>query len=163
MSERERSYRWHDPRAAWSRLGKVSGVDYLKAVIDGEVPPPPVAIANRLRLVEVAEGRVVYKGQPGEDHANDVGSVQGGWIASLLDAAIGSAVHSALPAGVSYATLELKVNYVRGVMPDAGELTCEAKTEHVGRRIATASARVTDDDGKLYAHATTTCMIVPAE
>ena len=90
--ERTRTYSWHDPGEAWQRLGKVSGVDYLKAVLDGEVPPPPVAVANRLRLVEVAPGRVVYLGTPGEDQANDVGSVQGGWIAALIDAAIGSAV-----------------------------------------------------------------------
>jgi uncharacterized protein (TIGR00369 family) len=161
--KRSRSYDWHDPAPAWERLGKLSGLDYLQAVLRGEVAPPPVAVAMRLRLKEVGEGRVVYAGTPGEDFANDVGTVQGGWIAGLLDAAIGSAVHAALPAGVRYTTLELKVNYVRGVPTNGGELTCEAEVLHVGRRIGTAEARIVDADGKLYAHATTTCLIMPAD
>lgn len=161
-SVRRRTYSWHDPAPAWQRLGRLSGLDYLHGVLRGEVAPPPVAVAMRLRLVEVSEGRVVYAGTPGEDFGNDVGSVQGGWIAGLLDAAIGSAVHSALPAGVRYTTLELKVNYVRAVPTDGGEVTCQAHTVHVGRRIGTAEARITDAAGKLYAHATTTCLILPA-
>ena len=106
-------------------------------------------------------GRVVYTGQPGEDFANDVGSVQGGWVAALIDAAIGSAVHSALPLGARYTTLELKTNFVRAVAIDGGEMRCTAETLHVGR--TTAKAQVTDADGKLYAHATTTCLILPRE
>lgn len=160
---RRRSYDWHDPAPAWERLGRLSGLDYLQAVVRGEVAPPPVAIAMRLRLTDVSPGRVVYVGTPGEDFANDVGSVQGGWVAGLLDAAIGSAVHAALPAGVRYTTLELKVNFVRGVATDGGELTCIAEAVHVGRRIGTAEARVTDGAGKLYAHATTTCLIMASE
>ncbi len=160
---RQRHYSWHDPRSHWSRLGAMSGLDYLSAVIRGDVPPPPVAVAMRLTLVEVSKGRVVYTGQPGEDFANDVGSIQGGWLAALIDAAIGSAVHAALPAGPRYTTLELKVNFVRAVAIDSGEMRCTAETLHVGRRTATARARVEDADGKLYAHATTTCLILPAE
>lgn len=159
--DRQRHYRWHDPAGHWSRLGELSGLDYLSAVIKGEVPPPPVAVAMRLALTEVSEGRVVYTGQPGEDFANDVGSVQGGWLAALIDAAIGSAVHSALPAGPRYTTLELKVNYVRAVAVDSGEMRCIAETLHMGRRTATARAWVEDAAGKLYAHATTTCLILP--
>ena len=160
--ERQRHYTWTDPTAHWARLGELSGLDYLSAVVRGEVPPSPVTIALRLVLVEVSKGRVVYTGQPGEDFANDVGSIQGGWLAALIDAAIGSAVHAALPAGPRYTTLELKVNYVRAVAADSGEMRCIAETMHMGRSTATAQARVEDRAGKLYAHATTTCLIVPA-
>ena len=161
-TNRRRQYTWHDPTAHWSRLGELSGLDYLTAVLEGAAPQPPVAIAMRLALVEVAKGRVVYSGRPGEDFANDVGSIQGGWIAALIDAAIGSAVHSALPLGSRYTTLELKVNYVRAVAIDAGKMSCIAETLHVGRTTATAKARVEDAAGKLYSHATTTCLILPA-
>ena len=160
--DRQRTYTWHDPSIHWARLGELSGLDYLSAVVRGEVAPPPVAKALRLALVEVSKGRVVYTGMPGEDFANDVGTVQGGWLAALIDAAIGSAVHSALPVGPRYTTLELKVNYVRAVSVDSGELRCIAETMHVGRTTATASARVEGAAGKLYAHATTTCLILPA-
>jgi len=160
--ERQRHYTWTDPTAHWARLGELSGLDYLSAVVRGEVPPSPVTIALRLVLVEVSKGRVVYTGQPGEDFANDVGSIQGGWLAALIDAAIGGAVHAALPAGPRYTTLELKVNYVRAVAAHSGEIRCIAETLHMGRSTATAQARVEDRAGKLYAHATTTCLIVPA-
>jgi len=162
-NRRERHYTWSDPTAHWSRLGELSGFDYLTAILEGRAPKPPVAIALRLTLAEVAMGRVVYNGQPGEDFANDVGSVQGGWVAALIDAAIGSAVHSALPLGARYTTLELKTNFVRAVAIDGGEIRCTAETLHVGRTTATAKAQVTDADGKLYAHATTTCLILRRE
>ncbi len=161
--DRQRHYTWSDPRAHWSRLSDLSGLDYLNAVLRGEASKPPVAVALRLALAEVSEGRVVYTGQPGEDFANDVGSIQGGWVSALIDAAIGSAVHSALPQGSRYTTLELKVNFVRAVTVDGGEMRCVAETQHVGRTTATARARVEDGNGKLYAHATTTCLILPAE
>ena len=162
-SGRQRHYSWSDPVAHWSRLGQISGLEYLQAVLTGTAPKPPVAIALRLTLAEAAPGRVVYTGQPGEDFANDVGSVQGGWVAALIDAAIGSAVHSALAKGVGYTTIELKVNYVRAVAIDSGQIRCIAETVHMGRSTATATARVEDATGKLYAHATTTCLILSPE
>jgi len=131
-------------------------------VLQGKASKSPIAIALRLALVEVSEGRVSYTGQPGEDFTNDVGSIQGGWVAALIDAAIGSAVHSALPPGARYTTLELKVNYVRAVATDSGEMRCIAETLHVGHATATARAHVEDAAGKLYAHATTTCLILPS-
>ena len=131
-------------------------------MLQGKASKSPIAIALRLALVEVSEGRVAYTGQPGEDFTNDVGSIQGGWVAALIDAAIGSAVHSALPPGARYTTLELKVNYVRAVTTDSGEMRCIAETLHVGQATATARAHVEDAAGKLYAHATTTCLILPS-
>ena len=131
-------------------------------MLQGKASKSPIAIALRLALVEVSEGRVAYTGQPGEDFTNDVGSIQGGWVAALIDAAIGSAVHSALPPGARYTTLELKVNYVRAVATDSGEMRCIAETLHVGHTTATARALVEDAAGKLYAHATITCLILPS-
>ena len=131
-------------------------------MLQGKASKSPIAIALRLALVEVSEGRVAYTGQPGEDFTNDVGSIQGGWVAALIDAAIGSAVHSALPPGARYTTLELKVNYVRAVATDSGEMRCVAEILHVGHTTATARAHVEDAAGKLYAHATTTCLIQPS-
>ena len=131
-------------------------------MLQGKASKSPIAIALRLALVEVSEGRVAYTGQPGEDFTNDVGSIQGGWVAALIDAAIGSAVHSALPPGARYTTLELKVNYVRAMTTDSGEMRCIAETLHVGHTTATARAHVEDAAGKLYAHATTTCLILPS-
>ena len=131
-------------------------------MLQGKASKSPIAIALRLALVEVSEGRVAYTGQPGEDFTNDVGSIQGGWVAALIDAAIGSAVHSALPPGARYTTLELKVNYVRAAATDGGEMRCIAETLHVGHTTATARAHVEDAAGKLYAHATTTCLILPS-
>lgn len=154
-----RSYTWQDPGPRWETLGETSGVAYLSEVLKGKLPPPPVCIPMRFELREVEEGRVVYSGTPGADFGNDLGGIQGGWLTSLLDAALGSAVHSALQAGQRYTTVELKTNYVRGVTPDTGELTCEAKIIHLGRRMATAEGRITDAQGKLHAHATTTCMV----
>lgn len=158
---RRRSDAWRDPGPARARLGRASGLEQLGAVLAGRLPPPPVAVANRFRLCAVAAGRVVYEGIPGEDHYNDVGGVQGGWVASLLDAALGSAVHSRLAAGYSYTTLDLKVNFVRGVSVASGPLTAIGEALHVGGRTATAQATLTDAAGRLHAHGSTTCLILP--
>lgn len=112
---------------------------------------------------ELDEGRVVLSLSTKPDFANPLGSVHGGIAATLLDSALGCAVHTTLPAGVGFTTLELKVNYIRTVAVDAGRLTAEGTTIHVGRRTATAEGRVTDERGKLIAHATTTCMILRPE
>ena len=160
---RQRQYRWQDPTSRWSKLDKLSGQDYLTDVQRGEEPKSPIAVALRSTLVKVSEGRVKYTGQPGEDFTNDVGSIQGGWVTALIDAAIGSAVHSALPQGLQYTTLELKVNFVRAVTIENGQMYCTAETVHIGRTTATAKAKVKDAAGKLYAHATSTCLIFPAK
>jgi uncharacterized protein (TIGR00369 family) len=111
-------------------------------------------------ITEVSEGRVVFATEPSEYHYNPLGTVHGGVIATLLDSALGCAVQSMLPAGTSYTTLELKVNYLRPITEKTGTIYAEGKIIHVGGRIATAEARLTDAKGKLYAHATTTCIIL---
>ncbi len=159
MTERSRQYSWQDPRPTYAALGRISGLEYLQREIRGEVPPPPICIAMRLTLLEAEHGRVVYAGIPDEDHYNAVGSVQSGWISGLMDASVGSAVHSTLSAGASYATLELKINFIRPINRGTGELRSIGRAIHTGRRAATAEGKIVDAAEKLYAHATTTCMI----
>ena len=113
-------------------------------------------------LAELEEGRAVFTVEPAEYHYNPIGVVHGGVAATLLDSAMGCAVHSVLPAGAGYTTLEIKVNYVRAMTSETGEVRCEARVVHVGGRTATAEGRITDAGGKLYAHGTATCMLFRA-
>jgi uncharacterized protein (TIGR00369 family) len=138
----------------------MGGIDYLRAMQSGELPAPPIMATLGFELEAVEEGKVVFAAEPGEFHYNPIGVVHGGLAATLCDSAMGSAVHTLLPAGAAYTTLELKVNFVRPVTRRTGRLRCEGKVIHVGSRVATAEARVVDDSGKLYAHATSTCMIL---
>jgi uncharacterized protein (TIGR00369 family) len=126
----------------------------------GELPPPPIAVLMGMWITEVSEGRVVFAAEPSEYHYNPLGTVHGGVMATLMDSALGCAVQSMLPAATSYTTLELKVNYLRPITAKTGTVYCEGKIIHVGGRIATAEGRLTDAGGKLYAHGTTTCIIL---
>lgn len=156
---RARTITWEDPAVLADRLRAMSGIDSLRAVQIGELPSPPILRLMGIRLVEVSEGRVIFEVEPAEYHYNPIGSVHGGLAATLLDSAMGCAVQSMLPAGTSYTTLELKVNYLRPLTEGTGSVTGVGSVIHMGRRIATAEGRVTDAAGKLYAHATTTCLI----
>jgi uncharacterized protein (TIGR00369 family) len=156
---RTRTISWEDP-VAGAKIGRtMSGLEYLKAMQEGTIPPPPIAVLMGMDITEVSERRVVFSVQPAEYHYNPLGAVHGGLAATLLDSALGCAVLSALPAGSGFTTLEIKVNYVRAMTSETGIVYSEGKVIQVGGRIATAEGRITDADGKLYAHATTTCMI----
>lgn len=161
-SPRTRTVTWNDPLPAAQVGLTMSGLEYMQALIAGQFPPPPVAVLLNFRLAEVASGRAVFVCEPGEYHYNPIGVVHGGLIATLLDSALGCAVHTTLPAGVGYTTLELHVNFVRPLTKDTGEIRCEGTVLHAGKRMATAEAKVFDRDGRLYGHGTTTCMIFPA-
>lgn len=150
-----------DPMAGAEAGMRMSGLDYMRAIRDGTVPGPPIAATMNMRATEVEEGRVVFSGQPGEHHYNPIGSVHGGYHATLIDSAIGCAVHTTLPQGVGYGTQQLNVYYLRPVTKETGVLHCEATVVHRGRTIATAEAKLRDEDGKLYAHGTGTCAIFP--
>jgi uncharacterized protein (TIGR00369 family) len=140
---------------------EMSGLDYLRALIAGEMPPPPMGELMGFDLVEADEGYALFRGQPGEQHLNPIGSVHGGFAATLLDSALGCAVHTTLPPGVGYSTLELSVNLVRGITPATGAVLAEGRLVHAGRRTATAEAKLhAEDGGALLAHATTTCLIL---
>lgn len=160
MSQRSRSVSWEDPLALSDAGRGLSGMENLQKLIRGELPPPPIAVLLNFRLTEVAEGRAVFVCDPAEYHYNPIGLVHGGLAATLLDSAMGCAVHSVLPAGVAYTTLEIKVNYLRPLLPARGRVTCEGTLIHRGNRTATADGRLTDADGRLYAHATTTCLLM---
>src|SRR5436189_1996281 len=160
QTSRTREIIWEDPTAAFQTGKTISGIAYLKAMQSGELPPPPIAVLMNMWITEVSEGRVVFAAEPAEYHYNPLGTVHGGVMATLLDSALGCVVQSMLPAGISYTTLELKVNYLRPITTKTGTVYCEGKIIHVGGRIATAEGRLTDATGKLYAHGTTTCIIM---
>lgn len=160
QTSRTREITWEDPTAAVQTGKTISGIAYLKALQSGELPPPPIAVLMGMWISEVSEGRVVFALEPAEYHYNPLGTVHGGVMATLLDSAMGCVVQSMLPAGTSYTTLELKVNYLRPITSKTGIVYCEGKIIHVGGRVATAEGRLTGADGKLYAHGTTTCIIL---
>ena len=138
----------------------LSGLEYFRKMIAGEMPPPAMLQLMNIRLVEVDEGHVVFSSVAEERFYNGTGVAHGGFAATLLDTALGCAINSTMPAGKRFTTLELKINLTRPLTKEAGLLRCEAKVVHVGGRTATSEGRITDARGKLYAHGTTTCIIV---
>ena len=159
---RTREVTWQDPLPTAALGAEMAGLDYMRAIVAGEVPPPPIAVLMRMRPVELDEGRAVFVGEPGEEHYNPIGVVHGGYASTLLDSAMGCAVHTTLPAGSAYTTQTLEVKFVRPISRESGELRCEAEVLHRGRRQATVAARLLTADGKLLAHGTSTCMVMEA-
>jgi len=140
----------------------LGGLEYFKKMIAGEFPPPPFLALLGITLVEADEGRVVFAGTVDEPHYNGMGVAHGGYAATLLDSALGCCINTLMPPGRRFTTLELKVNLTRPLTKDVGPLRCEARVVHVGGRTATSEGRITDRNGKLYAHGTTTCIVVEA-
>ena len=138
----------------------MAGIDYMRAIVAGELPPSPIAVTMSLRPIEIEEGRVVFEGEPGEEHYNPIGVVHGGYAATLLDSALGCAVHTTLPAGSGYTSLGLEAKFVRPITRDTGRVLCAAEVIYRGRRQATAEAKLTAaDGGKLLAHGQATLMV----
>lgn len=160
QSSRQRVITWEDPRIGASAAPTMSGLDFLRAIDDGSIPPPPIMALLNIEPELAEEGRVVFSVVPAEYHYNPIGVVHGGLAATLCDTAMACAIHTTLPAGVAYTTLELKINYLRPITIQTGRVRCEGTIVYVGGRIGTAEARITDANGKLYAHATTTCLII---
>ena len=159
--QRTRTVVWDDPRRVVESAPHMSGIEILRAIGSGTIPPPPMALLVGLTPEVAEEGRVVFAMTPGEFHYNTMGVVHGGAIATLVDTALGCAVMSKMPLGTAYTTVELTLNFVRPVTVATGRITCEALILHSGSRMATAEAKVRDEDGKLYAHASTTCFVYP--
>jgi uncharacterized protein (TIGR00369 family) len=136
-----------------------SGLEIFQALLAGEIPPPPMAATLDFTLLRIEPGFAVFQGQPRFSHYNPMGTVHGGWFATLLDSAMGCAVHSTLPAGKAYTTLELKLNLVRTLTDAVPLVRAEGRLVHSGRQVATAEGRLVGPDGKLYAHASTTCLV----
>jgi uncharacterized protein (TIGR00369 family) len=160
---RSRTISWEDPVEAAAGAAGLSGLDHLRAIRDGELPPPPIAVLMGFEPVEVEDGRAVFAVTPEEFHYNPIGVVHGGLAATLLDSAMGCAVQTTLPAGEAYTTLEVKVNFARPLTRETGRVVCDARVLHRGRTVATAEGRVfAEDTGKLLAHGTTTCLLFSA-
>jgi uncharacterized protein (TIGR00369 family) len=156
---RHREYSWTAPGPTVAALAGRPGIDVLRDVFGGILPPPPVASMMDFQGAEVEVGRVVFALLPGEMHYNPLGTVHGGVIATLLDSAAGCAVHSVLPAGTGYTTVDLHTTFLRPVTAASGRVTAEGTVISRGSRTALAEARLTDERGRLLAHATSTCMI----
>jgi uncharacterized protein (TIGR00369 family) len=152
----------HDPVAAAAEVAQLDGLSALRAMMAGELPPPPIALLLGFELVEVEDGRAVFAVQPTDAHYNPIGTVHGGLAATLIDSATGCAVHSTLPAGVGYTSTDLQVRFVRAITRDTGPIRCEGTVVHRGRRIATAEARLTAGE-RLLAHGTASALILASD
>ncbi len=139
------------------------GLSFLRGMIAGRHPGPPFADAMDFDLVEVEEGRAVFEGRPSARFFNPLGTIHGGWTATILDSAMACAAHTTLKPGEGYTTLEMKLNYVRPVMPESGMVRCEGRLIHRGGTVVTTEGKLVDARGKLLAHGTETCMIFPAQ
>ena len=158
MDKRTRSYGVVAPDV----LKSFDGLGFLRGIVNGTVPNPPISELLGFHLVEVEEGRAVFEGTPEFRHYNPIGTVHGGFAATLLDSALGCAIFSTIGKGDTWTTLELKFNLVRPMSKDTGPVRAEGRIVHRGRKVATAEGDLKDRAGKLYAHVTTTCMIFPA-
>lgn len=158
--ERTRTYSWQDPLAALEVARELPGIELVRRIVAGELPPPPIAEVLGLRLVEAEVGRAVFEGEPGEQHYNIVGTVHAGFTTTLLDSAMGCALATTLDAGVGWTTLELKANFTRPITVETGVVRCTGTVVHPGRRVATAEARLEDSRGRLLAHATSTILVL---
>jgi len=145
-----------------AEIASLTGREVLQAIIDGDLPGPPMARTLDFTLVEVGDGSATFEGEPGEAFLNPMGAIHGGWALTLIDSAAGCAGMTLLPAGGSYTTVETKANFSRPITPDTGRVRAEARIVSRGRRILSAEARVTDSKGRLLAHGTSTLMVLSA-
>jgi uncharacterized protein (TIGR00369 family) len=154
-----RSYSWDDPAITAAVAMTMDGKAFLEAIADGTLPAPPIARTLDFALASVGAGTAVFEFVPANFHYNPIGSVHGGVLSTLCDSACACAVQSMLPEGTYYTSLDLSVKFLRPVTADTGRLLCEGTVTHLGGRSALAEARLTGPDGKLYAHATSSCMV----
>ena len=156
-----RTLTWQDPTIPAAAGAQMAGLDYVRAIQAGEIPPPPIAVVMNYSIAELEEGRAVFEGQPGEEHYNPIGVVHGGYASTILDSVLGCAVHTTLPAGVGYTSQTLEVKYLRPITADIGVVRAEAEVIHRGRKTATSEAKlIAKESGKLLATGTSTCLIL---
>jgi len=151
------------PEEALAELKRLGGLKFLTAIKEGRLPPPPIAELMDFRLEEVEEGRVVFAGTPHERVYNPIGSVHGGYAATLLDSCMSCAVHSRLEPGLGYTTLEFKVNLLRQISVKTGPVRAEGRVVHLGRQIGLSEGQIRDGEGRVLAHGTATCLVFPFE
>jgi uncharacterized protein (TIGR00369 family) len=159
-ARRSKTFEWVDPARSLGELARLDGLSYMRAVADGTLPPPPMAVLINCGVVEVEPGRVVFTCEPGEEHYNPLGSVHGGLVCTLLDTVAGCATHTTLSAGTGYTSIEIKVNYLRAVTRDTGTLTAVGTVTKGGRRVVFADATVTDARGRLVATASSSLLVI---
>jgi uncharacterized protein (TIGR00369 family) len=158
---RTRTFSWHDPAETAAEGMKLAGLDYIRAIADGSLPPPPIAELFGFQIAEAEHGRAVFALEPAEWMYNPIGMVHGGVAATLLDSCMGCAVHTTLAAGVGYTTTDVQVRYIRAMSSTSGRVLAEGRVVHAGRRTATAEGRLyVESDGKLIAHGSTGCTIL---
>jgi uncharacterized protein (TIGR00369 family) len=151
---------WHDPSILATAAAAMAGRDFLQAVVEGRLPPPPIANLIGSELVSVGDGEVLFRCTPDDSTYNPIGMVHGGLLCTLLDSAAGCAVHTRLEAGVGYASIEIKVSFLRPVRTDSGTLDVVGRALRVGRQIAFAEARAHDGNGELVGHATSSIAVL---
>lgn len=157
--ERKRTHQWADPVELAEIAKRMSGYEFLNGIIKGEIPQAPIVETLQMYPAHLEKGKVVFEFEPKEYHYNPIGVVHGGVTTTLLDTAMGCALHSTLEHGKAYTTLELKVNFLRGITEKTGKLKAEGRIIHAGRTTALVEADLKDDKGTIYAHAVSTCMI----
>jgi uncharacterized protein (TIGR00369 family) len=157
--ESSRTVTWHDPLRSAAVGMTLPGIDYLRAMVAGDVPPPPIAQLMQFDLVEADPGRVVFTCTPDSSAYNPIGAVHGGLVCTLLDSVAGCALHSTLPAGRGYTSIEIKVSYLKAVRLDSGQLTAVGTVVKAGSRVAFTEGVVTDASGSLVATATSTLLV----
>jgi len=162
-TNRERTFTWSDPVEAAQQAAATSGFDFLQAILKGEIPAPPILKTLDISVATLAPGSASFTFTPQEFHYNPIGTVHGGVITTILDSAMGCSLHSTLPQGVAYTTLELKVNFLKAVTIKSGLLTATGKVIQSGSRVALTEAQLTGPDGAVYAHAVSTCLILKKE
>jgi uncharacterized protein (TIGR00369 family) len=160
VSRETRTYEYDARTADPAVMRSVSGLEYLAGILRGDYPAAPIAATLNIEPVEFERGRAVFEGTPERFVYNPLGSVHGGWAATILDSAMGCAVHTTLPAGKGYTTVDLSVTLVRALTDRVRRIRCEGRVLHAGGTVVTAEGRVTDLEGTLYAHGTTTCLVL---
>lgn len=158
---REKTITWEDPMATVAAGAGLTGLEFMRRVAAGEIPAPPIARLMGFGLGDVAEGDVTFVGTPDESVYNPIGVVHGGYVCTMLDSALGCAVHTTLPAGVTYTSIEIKVNYLRAVHADVGELRVRGRVTKPGRRVAFADGDVRDGQGRILATAQSSLLVMP--
>jgi uncharacterized protein (TIGR00369 family) len=159
-TKRSKTFYWEDPMQGAQQAVQMSGLEYLQSMSDGRIPLPPILHALDLKAVSFNKGQATFAFEPQEFHYNPLGTVHGGVITTILDSAMGCSLHTLLPAGTGFTTLELKVNFLKAITVKSGELRAIGKVIYSGSRTALVEAQLMDKNNTLYAHSVSTCMIL---
>ncbi len=157
---RSKTFAWEDPMPTLEAARGMAGIDVMRALRDGVMPPPPIAVLMSAELLEVEPGRVVFRCTPGEEHYNPIGMVHGGFACTMLDTVTGCAAHTTLAAGVGYTSIEIKVNYLRPITLVTGALIATGTVVKPGRRVVFAEGQLADAEGVVLATAQSSLLVI---